>query len=203
MSTLVPHLSTAITLAYLHRTEAGGPLLAAATVHHAAGGVALILLLLGLVPFSAMVGVESAGKGGAAQAAAMNAMGLIFTILALAPFFLSLVPGTLRGMIDVKTLVPESTVPGTALIALAFPYALMMLLFFVPMLMPMDLVTGLAALLFFGAPLIYVFRAPLFLRTTVTPEDRKGMVIAQWIYLVVSALGVFTLLIGMIASSGG
>ena len=57
MSTLVPHLSTAITLAYLHRTEAGQPLLAAATPHHAASGVALILLLLGLAFLASVVRV--------------------------------------------------------------------------------------------------------------------------------------------------
>ena len=57
MSTLVPHLSTAITLAYLHRTEAAGPLLAAATPHHAASGVALILLLLGLAFLASVVRV--------------------------------------------------------------------------------------------------------------------------------------------------
>ena len=59
MSTLVlvPHLSTAITLAYLHRTEAGQPLLAAATPHHAASGVALILVLLGLAFLASVVRV--------------------------------------------------------------------------------------------------------------------------------------------------
>lgn len=57
MSTLVPHLSTAITLAYLHRTEAGQPLLAAVTPHHAASGVALILLLLGLAFLASVVRV--------------------------------------------------------------------------------------------------------------------------------------------------
>ena len=57
MSTLVPHLSTAITLAYLHGTAAGRPLLAAVTPHHAASGVALILLLLGLAFLASVVRV--------------------------------------------------------------------------------------------------------------------------------------------------
>ena len=59
MSTLVlvPHLSTAITFAYHHRTEAGQPLLAAATPHHAASGMALILLLLGLAFLASVVRV--------------------------------------------------------------------------------------------------------------------------------------------------
>jgi hypothetical protein len=57
MSTLVPHLSTAITLACVHRTGAGQPLLAAATPHHAASGVALILLLLGLAFLASVVRV--------------------------------------------------------------------------------------------------------------------------------------------------
>ena len=55
MSTLVPHLCTAITLAYLHRTEASRPLLGAA--HHAVGGVALILLLLGLAFLASVIRV--------------------------------------------------------------------------------------------------------------------------------------------------
>lgn len=55
MSTLVPHLCTAITLAYLHRTGASRPLLGAA--HHAAGGVALILLLLGLAFLASVIRV--------------------------------------------------------------------------------------------------------------------------------------------------
>jgi hypothetical protein len=57
MSTLVPHLSTAITLAYLHRTEASRPLLGTATPHHAVSGVALILLLLGLAFLASAVRV--------------------------------------------------------------------------------------------------------------------------------------------------
>jgi hypothetical protein len=57
MSTLVPHLSTAITLAYLHRAEAGRPLLGTATPHHAASGVALILVLLGLAFLASVVRV--------------------------------------------------------------------------------------------------------------------------------------------------
>jgi hypothetical protein len=59
MSTLllVPHLSTAITLAHLHRTEAAQPLLAAATPHHAASGIALIVLLLGLAFLASVVRV--------------------------------------------------------------------------------------------------------------------------------------------------
>ena len=59
MSTLVlvPHLSTAITLAYVHRSAVGQPLLAAATPHHAASGVALILVLLGLAFLASVIRV--------------------------------------------------------------------------------------------------------------------------------------------------
>jgi hypothetical protein len=57
MSTLVPHLSTAITLACLHRTGASRPLPGIATSHHAASGVALILLLLGLAFLASVVRV--------------------------------------------------------------------------------------------------------------------------------------------------
>jgi hypothetical protein len=57
MSTLVPHLSTAITLAYLHRTGASRPLPGTVTPYHAAGGVALILLLLGLAFLASVVRV--------------------------------------------------------------------------------------------------------------------------------------------------
>ncbi len=57
MSTLVPHLSTAITLAYLHRTGASRPLLGAASPHRAASGAALVLVLLGLAFLASVVRV--------------------------------------------------------------------------------------------------------------------------------------------------
>jgi len=53
MSTLVPHLSTAITLGYLHRVESSHALLATT----AGGAVALLLLLLGLAFLASVVRV--------------------------------------------------------------------------------------------------------------------------------------------------
>ncbi len=57
MSTLVPHLSTAITVGYLHRAAASHSLLATIAPGRAGSAVALLLLLLGLAFLASVVRV--------------------------------------------------------------------------------------------------------------------------------------------------
>jgi hypothetical protein len=164
------------------------------------GGAVLPLLahlVLGLVPFSSML-PEDVGKGHGLESLFGGAW-FIVSLPAWLPFILGVAPGTMRAAINVKTLAPESPLPGWALLGLAIPYSLAMLVFAVPALFQLNLVAGLAALLFFVAPLLYVVKAKAFLRTGATAEDRKGMVLFQWIYLAVSGLGVFTLFIADLA----
>jgi hypothetical protein len=142
--------------------------------------------------------MEEASKAQHA-AAILGAVLLLFLSL---PFYLALVPGTLRAAAMVKTLVPESSVPGPALVWLALPYVLLFLLGGVGTLLGMSPLIGVAVLLFSAAPLIYVIRAGLFLRIGATPDDRKGMALAQLIYLGVSGLGVLLILVSAIAAAG-
>jgi hypothetical protein len=57
MSTLVPHLSTAITLGHLHGGVANHILLATTSASHAGGAIAVLVVVLGLAFLASVIGV--------------------------------------------------------------------------------------------------------------------------------------------------
>ena len=97
-------------------------------------------------------------------------------MVVLLPTVLSLVPGVQRACLRVKTLVPESMLPGWFLVAAAPFYALFLLVIFIAI----NQITSeplllISMLLLAGAPFIYVFRADVFTRPLMTEADYLRM----------------------------
>jgi hypothetical protein len=167
----------------------------------------LLLLLYSLVPFGWMVGLPDIPRGGRGPSAAELSMGFgvigtILSLLALAPYFLSIVPGVIRASIAVKTLVPESALPGWVLLGLAVPYSMATLLAAVPLFGQFSIIMSAVAILFLGAPLIYLLAASYLLRVGAAPADRKSLVMLQFAYLGASALAVIILVVSIVANAG-
>ncbi|HZY89790.1 MAG TPA: hypothetical protein VFE78_33520, partial [Gemmataceae bacterium] len=108
---------------------------------------------------------------------------------ALMPTVLSLIPGGLRACVRIKSLLPGSTLPGWFLVAGAPLYVLLVLVLFVAVNQVIGnllLLAGVALLL--SAPLIYLARAPLFVRP-LPAAGRAALSRVQWAYLGCTFLG--------------
>ncbi len=123
---------------------------------------------------------------------------LAFMMLAPLRFaaILALGGGLFRACVRVKTLVPESVLPGYVLVCAAALYVFTMVqLVFVSFAMGRVSLGGFGELLFVCAPLSYLALAPVFLRSSTKPADRTWMMILQLVYLGVAALGTLLFMI--------
>ena len=97
-------------------------------------------------------------------------------LVTLLPTVLSLVPGVQRACLRVKTLLPESMLPGWFLVAAAPFYALFLLVIFVAVnQIASDPVFLIALFLVLAAPFLYVARADVFTRPLLSDEDYGRM----------------------------
>src|SRR5262249_11851393 len=132
-------------------------------------------ILLLLTPARWLFDVDQLGGQQAAERGVEFGFGIvIFTLLCitLVVFVVSMSFGVQRACLRLKTLVPESSVPGLFLAAAAPVFALVLLPFFAlvnqvassPLLF-------LGMLLLMGSPLVYLFCARLFTRPLINPQD--------------------------------
>lgn len=90
----------------------------------------------------------------------------------LLPTVLSLVPGVQRACLRVKTLVPESMLPGWFLVAAAPFYALFLLVIFIAISqITSESLLLISMFLLVAAPFIYVFRADVFAKPLTSEAD--------------------------------
>lgn len=107
----------------------------------------------------------------------------------LLPTVLSLVPGVQRACLRVKTLVPESMLPGWFLVAAAPFYALFLLVIFIAInQITSESLLLISMFLLAAAPFIYVFRADVFARPLTTEADFLRMRRVQQVVTGVTAL---------------
>ena len=157
----------------------------------------LVPVLMALIPWS---GLLDFGHLPAEQARAMKAsLGVILGIamtMFVAPKLLSLFPGTIRSAILLKTLVPETGVPGWVIVICAPMYVIALVL-------GVSAITQVQgdALLVFGviflllAPISYLRYLPSLLRPLDTETAAKRMRAARRVAYVLNALGGLLLLI--------
>lgn len=97
-------------------------------------------------------------------------------LVSLLPTVLSLIPGVQRASLRVKTLVPQSILPGWLLVVAAPFYALFLLVVFVSINQTVsDPLFLVGMFLFLAAPLIYVIRYDLFTAPLMTKNDYHRM----------------------------
>lgn len=121
--------------------------------------------------------------------------GLMY-LLMLLPVVLSMIPGVLRACARIKSLLPESIVPGWFLVLSAPLYALLLLLVFIAInQMAGNLLLIIGVVLLMGAPAVYIVKTPLFVRPIATAEERREIGMLQMIYAGVVALAVLLLFI--------
>lgn len=97
-------------------------------------------------------------------------------LVTLLPAVLSLIPGVQRASLRVKTLLPESLLPGWFLVAAAPFYALFLLVVFVSInQVASDPIFLVGMFLFLAAPLMYVVRSELFTSPLLTDDDYRRM----------------------------
>lgn len=111
-------------------------------------------------------------------------------MVALMPAVLSLIPGIVRGCLRVKTLLPQSLLPGWLIVIASPLYALFLFVAFVAV----DQINS-DPLVFFGlllvasSSLVYIFRASAITRPLITDEDVRQMRGVQRIVGGMTALG--------------
>ncbi|HEV7405703.1 MAG TPA: hypothetical protein VGO11_22355 [Chthoniobacteraceae bacterium] len=116
-------------------------------------------------------------------------------IAGLLPAVLSLVPGVVKGCLRVKTLLPQSMLPGWLIVMAAPLYGLFLLAIFVAL----DQFTSQPFILAgFGlvtaSSLVYAFRPSAFTRPLITPEDFSRMKNVQRVVGLLTAAGGLLLL---------
>lgn len=130
-------------------------------------------LFLALFPFSWRVDFGGGDPGLVSQASAvLGLLGAISVYVTLMPAVLSLIPGVMRACLRIKTLIPESILPGFFLIAATPFYILLFLVIFTTVnQVAGDLLLILAVLCLLGAPFLYLLNAGTFTKPLHTPED--------------------------------
>lgn len=101
-------------------------------------------------------------------------------LLMLLPTVLALIPGVQRACLRVKTLLPESMLPGWFMVAASPFYALFLLVMFVGINQAISAPLFLVGMfLFLAGPMIYVFKAEMFTSPLSTEADRARIRHAQ------------------------
>ncbi len=150
-------------------------------------------ILLMLPPAHWWLNVDSSGELGARFG--FGFVVFVGLCLSLPVYVVSVAFGVHRACLRLKTLIPESPIPGLFLAAAAPVFPLVMLPFFVlvnqvassPLLI-------LGMLLLMGSPLVYLIRAGLFIRPLLHPDDFLQVRTVQWLAKGLFGLGA-TLLI--------
>jgi len=135
-------------------------------------------MLIALCPWSWWGYVEPSAAPGKQQgmqyyqAMAEGFLEAIDYLITLLPTVLSLIPGVQRACLRVKTLLPESILPGWFLVAAGPLYALFLLVIFVAV----DQIAShplffCGMVLLFAAPLVYVVRASVVTRPLISDAD--------------------------------
>ncbi len=110
-------------------------------------------------------------------------------LFVLLPTVLSLVPGVQRACLRVKTLLPESMLPGWILVAAAPLYALALLVTFVAInQVASDPIFLTSVVLFLAGPFIYVAYAETFTRPLLSNDEFAQMRFVQMVVGVVTAV---------------
>lgn len=125
-------------------------------------------------------------------------------LAALLPTLLSLIPGIQKACLRVKTLLPQSILPGWFLVTISPFYALFLLIVFIAINQVLStplFFTGM--ILFIAAPLIYVIRAKVFTAPLATPEDYRRMLLTQKMVGGLTALAGVLLLVFLISKTSG
>jgi hypothetical protein len=140
-------------------------------------------LLMTLLPNMWFLDVKGGGGPDSFGAALVGAMGL-FALFKVLPILLSLVPGIMRASLRLKTLLPESLLPGLFLVAVA-PIGSIVFLATVFTLNQMsdNFVVMVAVFVLMLAPLLFAVSAGTMILPLSSPAQRQAMTKWQFIYL--------------------
>ena len=176
----------------------------------AAGWAASFLLpfAVAMIPFhyfAKSFGVEQAEAfGGAALATELDVgeqfiyglAGAAFYLVTVVPIVLSIIPGVLRACVRIKSVLPESIVPGWFLVLAAPMYAMVLMLAFIAVnQVAGNLLLIVGVLLLMAAPAAYLWKASLFIRPVAGQLERRQLVGIQGVYAAVVALGLAAILL--------
>jgi hypothetical protein len=162
------------------------------------GWAASFLLPFGvaLIPFHHFIKLEA----GDAEAMALQRFGLgvvggMLYLVTLLPVVMSIIPGVLRACVRIKSVLPESIVPGWFLVIVAPMYALVLLLAFIAVNQVAGnlLLIG-GVLLLMAAPAVYLWKTPLFIRPVAGQIERRQLAGLQGVYATVVGVGLLLLL---------
>ncbi len=163
-----------------------------------AGGVVAfaVPILLAFFPIEWLIDTEAADE---LERLMLQGVGILVGIvyyIQLMPTVLSLLPGILRACLRLKTLIPAAVVPGWLLMGAAPLYFLLWLVVFVAVnQFAGNLLLILGILLWIGAPLVFLFRADLFVRPLISEQDRQRVTQLQLAFLGAASLGALFLFI--------
>lgn len=151
--------------------------------------------LFALCPLELLLRPPEGAEDWGPAAAALRVLGGLAWFTALLPPVLSLVPGTLRACLRVKSLLPASPLPGWLLLAGA-PFHLLLWLIVLVALNQLAasplLILGL--LLWTGAPLLYLVRRELFVGPAASPRELRGIANVQLLVTASAYVGLALLL---------
>jgi hypothetical protein len=154
-------------------------------------------LLLALIPFSWRYDLQAASPTDLNNAtAALGLIGAMAVYVTLMPAVLSLIPGVVRACLRIKSLIPESILPGLFLVAALPLYLLLFLVIFTTV----NQVAGnflliLAVLALLAAPLLYLLNARLFMRPLRTEEEMAKIGGVQQMATIILGVGLVLLVV--------
>lgn len=157
-------------------------------------------LILALIPYTWRVDIRSANpqmdasslEQASAGFGALAAVGVFITLL---PTVLSLIPGVMRACLRIKTLIPESILPGFFLVAATPFYMLLFLVIFTAVNQfagHILLIISFGCIL--GGPMLYLLNSRTFTKPLRTPEEVARIGTVQKMVSIVIMIGLGLLL---------
>lgn len=161
----------------------------------------LVPIVVALLPYEWKLKTDTAGRATGNVGAVLGAAFLGFYVQFIV---LALVPGTLRGCLRIKSLLPESILPGWFLVAAAPVQVLLLVLAFLGAAATYgDILLLLSGALLVAAPCLYLTRAGLFTRPLPADGSRHAIGLIQWIYMGVAGMAAVLLVIFLLTKKTG
>lgn len=151
----------------------------------------LLPFAVALVPFGHYIVIEETDpqiiQG---QRLGAGIAGAMFWLVWLLPALLAIMPGILRASVRIKSLLPESIVPGWIIVMTAPFFTLVLLLVFVVVnQIAGNLLLVCGVLLLMASPVVFLIRTDLLIKPVTEFRERRHLDQMQVVYVVVLAIG--------------
>jgi len=157
----------------------------------------LLPFIVALIPFGNFIVIQETDPQVVAQQKVFSGIvGAVIWLVTLLPALLAILPGILRASVRIKSLLPESIVPGWLIVMTAPFFSLLLLVAFaIVNQVAGNLLLIIGMLLIMAAPAVFLVRTDLLIKPVTQPVERRRLEMMQAGYVVTIGIGMALLML--------